>query len=457
MPSRRWLLLFALASAAFLVSTPLALALDGALVGAAVLDWWRARRTDALDVSRAAPSQLSLRESGTATWRVRPPAEEGGGIETAAAATSSSGSAPARQTDNDGPPAHPRFDRLLVTDDLPVDVARLGDDVATLGAVPASASYDFRPLTRGVHELGDVHVRALGPLGLAWRQRTVPRRDDVGVIPGLAEMRRLRLLGLRERLRRAGLRNVLQRGEGTSFESLREYAKGDDPRHVDWKASARRGSLIVRQYEAERSQSVVIALDAGRMMTERLGDRERLDHAMSAALLLADVAGAHGDRVGFFAFADEVLSFLPPRRLAVDRLADAMARVEPRVVEPNYPLAFNLLRSKVRHRSLIVVFTDVIDSGASSAMIAQLTRSAQRHLVLAVTLRNPALEAWADGPADDEDAVYRRAAAEEMLETRALALARMRRSGVLVADTTPDRAVTDVINRYLEVKYRGRI
>ncbi|MFW5947099.1 MAG: DUF58 domain-containing protein, partial [Gemmatimonadota bacterium] len=330
-------------------------------------------------------------------------------------------------------------------------------DRTVAGGRPAVWDYRFRPRARGVHGFGDIHIRVRGPLRLAWRQHRLSRRQQVLVLPGLAELHRHRLLGLRERLRRTGLRNTRLRGEGRSFESLREYVRGDDPRTIDWKATAHRGTLIVREYEAERSQSVVIALDAGRMMGERIGDRERLDHAMSSALLLADVARLHGDRVGFFAFADEVLENLPPRRLAVDRLAEAMARVPTRTTEPNYPLAFNTLRRRLSRRALVVVFTDVIDAAASHALIAQLARSAQRHLVLAVTMRSPELEERAAAPIDGAADAYRRAAAEEMLEARSVALGRMRRAGIQVADVTPSQTVTTLINRYLEIKYRGRL
>ncbi|MGK7311887.1 MAG: DUF58 domain-containing protein [Candidatus Longimicrobiales bacterium M2_2A_002] len=431
LPSRTLLLLLAGGAALFLVSPAAALTADAVLLATALLDAWIAPRPV---VDRELPAQLSLGATGIARLTVRLIARV---------------AAPWGDTI-----------RVRITDDLPEAVDRLGDDAAELpapGDEAAGWSYRFRPWERGVHVFGDIHVRVRGPLGLAWRQHRLGGRDPVLVLPGLAELRRHRLLGLKERLRRAGVRNVRLRGEGHAFESLREYVRGDDPRTIDWKATAHRGALIVREYEAERSQSVVIALDAGRMMSERIGDRERLDHAMSSALLLADVARLHGDRVGFFAFADEVLEQLPPRRLAVDRLADAMARVPTRTVEPNYPLAFNTLRSSLNRRALVVMFTDVIDPTASHALIAQLSRSARRHLVLAVALRNPALETSAARPVDDAADAYRRAAAEEMLEARSVALGQMRRAGIQVADVTPADMVTAVINRYLELKYRGRL
>lgn len=422
LPSRRLLGLLAAASVLFLWAPGVALLLDVLLVAAALVD---AARAPEIRVRRRIPAQLSLGERGTA--RITLEATRG--------------------------PA-----RVRLTDDLPPAVTRFDEDAWERDVSgTADVVYRFRPASRGVHHFGDVHLRVLGPLGLAWQQRRVPLRDGILVLPGLTELRRQRALGIRERLRRAGLRNVRQRGEGRAFESLREYVPGDDPRTMDWKASARRGDLMVRQYEAERSQNVILALDGGRAMLERIGGMERLDHAMSAALQIADVASLQGDRVGLFAFADDVLAYLPPQRTPVSRLADAMARVRPRMVEPNYPLAFNLLRRRLGRRSLIIVFTDIVDAAASHALLAQLARSAQRHLVLTVALRNPDLAEWARHPVEEDADAYRRAAAEEMLEARTLALARMRRAGVDGLDVDPSRAVGEAVERYLEIKYRGRL
>jgi uncharacterized protein (DUF58 family) len=425
-PSRRLLGALVATSALFFLSAGLAVAATLGLLALATLDWYRLCEPPV--VVRSVPAQLALGETGRARVELRVPV--------------------------------PGARRIVVTDDLPAGFDRRDDEEMSGVSSPERPlvwDYRFLPRARGMHVLGAVHARVLGRLGLAWRQHEVPLRHELMVVPGLAEMSRLRLLGLRDRLRRAGLRATRQRGEGRSFESLREYVRGDDPRSIDWKATARHGGLMVKQYEVERSQSLVIVLDAGRMMTEPIGARQRLDHAMSAALQLADVASTHGDRVGLFAFADEVLAFLPPRRTSLDRLARSMAEVEGRLVEPNYPMAFNRLRRGLGQRALVVVFTDLIDASASHALLAQLTRSATRHLVLTVAIRNPEIQQWAERVLDDEAGAYRRAAAEEMLETRAVVLARMRRAGVHVADVEPSQVVAEVVNRYLEIKYRGRL
>jgi uncharacterized protein (DUF58 family) len=428
LPSRLFLALLAGASALFLVNPVLALLADGALLVAFALDAWYVPSPALLTVSRRSPPRISLGARAEVAWLL----------------------------DNRAG----RRVRVRVTDDLPPILRREGGDEHGLwldARRETRLGYAVATVRRGDAVFGDVHLRIAGPLGLAWRQRRVPRADAVRVVPGVLEVKQFRLLGLRNRLREAGFRNIRQRGEGGQFESLREYARGDDPRTVDWKASARRGGLIVRQYEMERRQNVMICIDAGRLMTQKVGERERLDYALTAALLLADVAGVHDDAVGLLVFADRVTRFIPPARNSLARLSDALGEVHATMVEPNYPAAFTYLAKQVRKRSLLVLFTDIIDPLASAALVSQLGRAAERHLPLAVAIRNPDLEAVAETAPVDEAAVYRRAAAEELLQARAAALAAMQRSGVLVADTRPGDAVPAVVNRYLDVKRRGML
>lgn len=425
LPSRRFLYLLAAASALFLVSAPAALAIDLLLLLAFVADALWAP-VASLVVERRAPMRISLGATARDTLLL----ENRGKLAT----------------------------RVRITDDLPEILVREGADVREVALPPGRderVEFSVRADRRGDAEYGDVHVRVLGPLGLAWRQKRLYRADPLRVLPGVLEVRRYRLLGLHNRLREAGFRAVRQRGEGGSFESLREYVRGDDPRIIDWKATAHRSKLIVRQYEAERRQNVVMLVDAGRLMTEKVGDRERIDYALTAALLLADVASVHGDLVGLLVFADRVQQYIPPSRSSISTLAEALGAVHARIAEPNYPAAFTYLAKQLRRRSLLVAFTDIIDAQASSALVAHLGKAASRHLPIVVAIRNPDLEASAQLAARTPAEVYRRAAAEELLQARAAALTSMQRSGVLVADSRPTDAVPDVVNRYLDVKRRG--
>jgi uncharacterized protein (DUF58 family) len=329
-----------------------------------------------------------------------------------------------------------------------------------LGDVTVDASFVGR--ARGRHALGGVAVRVEGPLGLVARTLRFPLDDEVSVAPSIAGVRRYRLLA-EHRLRDAGLRALRRRGEGTAFASLREYLPGDDPRRIDWKATARRGKPITREYAFEQRQTVLLAIDAGRLMTQlAAGDPPlpRFEYALASATMLADVAASSGDNVGLLLFDDEVRTWLPPTAGsdALRRLRAALVPARASLVEPDYEAAFRTLASHQRRRALVVLFTDVIDAHASQALVALAGRSAARHLPLVVALRNDALVATAvPAPNGSAAGAYAAAAAEELLSAREEALARMRRSGVDVVDVAPAGMTAAVVNRYLEIKARGAL
>ena len=318
------------------------------------------------------------------------------------------------------------------------------------------------PLRRGRERTnsGGFVVDSFGPLGLGRHRTRLPLPWDVVVYPPLVSVRLRASVAEALRRRAAGMKPIRQLGEGRLFESLREWGPGDDLRHIDWKATARRGKVITRQYEAERRQQVLLVLDTGRLMTADVAAGvARLDFAVQAALELAYAAAQHDDNVGIMTFADGVQHFVAPERgrTGIRRVLDVLAEVEPRLVEPDYPGAFGYLAARNRKRALTVLFTDVIDRFASDALVANVATLRPRHLPLAVTLRNPELDAVAtQRPATPHDA-FRKVAAEELLHAREEALGHMRRAGVLVIDVTPERAAQAVVAKYLELKRRGTL
>jgi uncharacterized protein (DUF58 family) len=318
------------------------------------------------------------------------------------------------------------------------------------------------PLRRGRETAGTggFVVDSLGPLGLGRHRTRLPLPWEVVVYPPLVSVRLRASVAEALRRREAGTKPIRQLGEGRLFESLREWGPGDDLRHIDWKATARRGKVITRQYEAERRQQVLLVLDTGRLMTADVSAGvARLDFAVQAALELAYAAAQHDDNVGIMTFADGVQHFVAPERGrgGVRGVLDVLAEVEPKVVEPDYPGAFRYLAVRNRKRALTVLFTDVIDRFASDALVANVATLRPRHLPLAVTLRNPELDAVAmQRPATPRDA-FRKAAAEELLHAREEALGHMRRAGVLVIDVTPERAAQAVVAKYLDLKRRGTL
>jgi uncharacterized protein (DUF58 family) len=313
------------------------------------------------------------------------------------------------------------------------------------------------PVRRGKGLGGTIHLRVLGPLGLAWRPLRIPLPWQATVFPTLLGASLRALPPEASRRREAGLRNVRRRGEGRLFEGLREWVPGDDTRIIDWKATARRGKPIARQYEDERREQVLIVVDAGRLLTAEVDGVARLESVLEAALRLAHAAVEHDDNVGVMIFADEVQSFVAPARgrRGLRNVLEALAGAEGRLVESDYPGAFRELALRNRRRALTVFFTDVIDRTASGALLAHSAGLRPRHLPLAVTLRDPALERVAHALPATVAGAFERAAAEELLHARGEALAEMRRNGILVLDVPPAGAAEAVVERYEQLKRRG--
>lgn len=374
----------------------------------------------------------------------------------------------------------PRALAALVADRLPDALTRDGPPLLPLTLAPGGEvvlAVTLVPRARGTHALGPVALLVDGPLGLVRRTLRWATEDAITVAPSTADVRRFRLLAAQHRLRDAGVRRLRRRGEGSTIATLREYAPGDDPRRVDWKASARRDAPVVREYQAEQGQTVVLVVDAGRLMTQLVDaqppvdgrpGRSRFDAALDAALVLADVAARAGDRVGLLVFDDAVRAWVPPAAgaAAVARVRDALIPVQPVLLESDYAGAFRTLAERHRRRSLVVIFTDVIDARASRALTAHVARGAARHLPLVVAMRDAALDAaargvgpngTAEGAAGGTLAVYQRAAAEELLLAREEALARMRQAGVSVLDVPAGAMTAALVNRYLELKGRGAL
>jgi uncharacterized protein (DUF58 family) len=435
-PSRRWLL----GAATFALVAPVAVWWPGALVLLLALDvvWVLAFVADALsapgarvlEVQREAPVAFSVERRFVIRYRWRHTAR--------------------------------RRLRVDVKEHLPEPLGGARTPLRRL-ELPADLAVEeqleLEPVRRGIGPGGTMDLRILGPLGLAWRQSRIEAPWSATVYPSLkgAWLRALPVQTIRRR--EAGLRSVRYRGEGRLFEGLREWVPGDDTRTIDWKATARRGKPIARQYEDERRQQVMLVVDAGRLLTAEVEGVPRLESVVTAALHLAHAAVEHDDNVGLLVFADSIQRYVAPGRgrRALRAVLEGLAAAEGRLVESDYPGAFRYLAGRSRKRALTVLFTDVIDRTASEALVAQSASLRPRHLPLAVTLRDPAMEALAAlRPASPAQA-FERAAAEELLGARESALAEMRSRGVMVLDVLPGGASAALVERYHLLKRKGML
>jgi uncharacterized protein (DUF58 family) len=315
----------------------------------------------------------------------------------------------------------------------------------------------LRPTRRGDRHADRVTIRSYGPLRLFSRQgaHKVPWR--VRVLPPFASRKHLpaKLARLREL---DGRTSVLTRGEGTEFDSLREYVPGDDTRSIDWRATARQNSVAVRTWRPERDRHILLVLDTGRTSAGRVGDAPRLDASMDAALLLAALASRAGDRVDLLAYDRRARALVQGRSAGdvLPSLVNAMATLEPELVETDARgLAATALRTAPR-RSLIVLLTTLDAAPIEEGLLPVLPRLTQRHTVVVASVADPHIARMATARGST-DAVYEAAAAAQAQAERARTAEQLRRHGVTVVDATPEDLAPVLADAYLALKAAGRL
>jgi uncharacterized protein (DUF58 family) len=310
---------------------------------------------------------------------------------------------------------------------------------------------------RGAYRFGPVDLQVWRDGGWWRRQVRLLHPDEVAVFPNVVAIKRVQLT-LRRGLRAmAGMRRARPPGASTAFAGLRDYVRGDDIRRVSWTATARRDRPVVVEVEAERGQQVMIALDCGRLMTAPAGDLDKIDHAINAALMLAWVAQAYGDRVGLMTFDDHVMGYIKPERgsTQIRRLTQELYAIKPEYVEPDFGHAMTHLALKLGRRSMVVVLTDVQDPEASKELLAHCLRLAAKHLVLVVAMSDPAVLAARDAPVTTSARAYEWAAAEQFVASRRESFELLRRGGVLGLDVVAGHLSPALVERYLELKERA--
>ena len=324
---------------------------------------------------------------------------------------------------------------------------------------PVRFVYHVTPPAKGDFTFGDLYFQYPGRLGLVRRQAVAVARRSVKVYPNLVETAKYELLARRGRLMQLGIRAARVRGGGSEFESLREYVPGDEYKKIDWSATARRGKLISRQYEAERSQNIMLLLDTGRTMLQSVQKMAKLDYVVNTALMLAYVAAASDDKVGLMAFDADIRAYLPPAKskAQVYGILESLYNLEARMVETDYKAAFQNLSTRWRRRSLVVLFTDLVDPDSSAQILDAVPMISDLHRVVCVTVSDPNILQAAKSVPTDSGGVYRKAVATQVLQERRAAITVLKRRGVWTIDSPPEELSADLINHYLDLKARSMI
>jgi len=336
-----------------------------------------------------------------------------------------------------------------------VDRRRARCDVGALGE--AEESYHVTPPRRGDFAFGPLNLRFTTGFGLVVRQLQYDLGFAVQVYPNLANIRAHEISARKQRLTDIGVHASRVKGTGLEFESLRPYVPGDELRRIDWKATARHDEPITREYDIERSQHVMLCLDLGRTMASGLGELTKADHAVNAAALLAHVAARVGDWVGLYAFAQDPILFVPPRKHQFSLVLDSLYGLQPQRAESDYYRSFLYAAQRVGKRSLLVLFTDLPDPDSSARLLSYITLLTRRHLVLCAALSDYELyEIVGRSPTQPRE-LYERTVATALLSDRQRALSALRGRGAIALDATPADLSVAVLNRYLAIKARARL
>lgn len=314
-------------------------------------------------------------------------------------------------------------------------------------------TFQLIPRQRGEGKLGTFWVRWTGPAGLIYKQLKVTLQTSIPITPNTRWVKE-EAVRLYARDADFGIKMQLDRGDGSEFDALREFSSGMDRRAIDWKHSARHRQLLAKEFRTERNHNIIFAFDTGRLMSEPLGGQTKLDRAINAALLLAYVSLRAGDRTALYSFDARpgLASHTLSGRAAFAHMQHLAAQLDYSSNEANYTLALTDLASRLQRRSLIILFTDFVDTISTELMLDTIGRLTHRHVILFATFKDDALETMVNATPDTADDVSRAVIADALLDERKLVFKRLQRLGAHVIETTPETFGSELVSRYLEIK-----
>ncbi|HAY80690.1 MAG TPA: DUF58 domain-containing protein, partial [Planctomycetaceae bacterium] len=319
-----------------------------------------------------------------------------------------------------------------------------------------TVEYSFRAQQRGVFELQFVHLRINSSFSLWTRYISLPVPSTVNVYPDMKQTAKYAVLARTNRLSLLGVRRTRRVGQDNEFERLRDYTDDDNYKHIEWRTTARRNKLTVKDFQTNQSQRIIFMLDCGRMMTNEAAGLSLLDHSLNAMLMLSFVALRQGDNVGLICFSDEIHTYVPPKggMKHINQLLHASFDRFPQLVESRYDEAFRYLGRNCKKRSLVVLISNVIDEVNSHQIHQYLSNLVGQHLPLGVLLRDRSIFEAAENPFLQGSHLYRAAAAADILTWRHQVLTDLEHRGVLSLDVFPEEMTAPLVNRYLDVKAR---
>jgi len=319
--------------------------------------------------------------------------------------------------------------------------------------------YKLRPVSRGEYEFGRIVIYIKSLLGLVKRRHNIEAKEVVPVYPSFLQMRKYELLSQTTIQTEHGNKRMRKIGHSMEFEQIKEYVRGDDIRSVNWKATARKGSLMVNNYTDEKSQQVYCIIDKGRLMKMPFGGLTLLDYAINSTLVLASVCLQKQDRIGLLTFSNKMGSLLAADRKPIQRenILQLLYNQDTAFLESDYEMLYMQIRNRIKHRSLIVLYTNFESLSGLNRQLNYLRSIAKHHLLMVVFFENTELHSLSHLDAKNVEEVYIKTVAEKFEFEKRLIVKELKKHGILSILTPPEKLTINAVNKYLELKARQAI
>lgn len=316
--------------------------------------------------------------------------------------------------------------------------------------------YRLRPVKRGVYAFGKINVFVKSPLGLIMRRYRFNDEANVAVYPSFLQMRKYQLLAVNNRLSELGIKKIRKIGHSMEFEQIKDYVAGDDYRTVNWKATARRGQLMVNHFTDERSQQIYCVINKGRMMKMPFEKLTLLDYAINASLVLSNIALLKQDKAGLITFAEKIGTFLPADKRAtqMNSILEVLHNQKTKYLESDFEKLYALIRTNITQRSLVVLFTNFESMNSLERELPYLRKIARYHVLLVVFFENTEIKELIEENAKTVEDVYVKTIAEKFTQEKKQIVKELHKYGIMSILTAPKNVTAQTLNKYLELKAR---
>lgn len=351
--------------------------------------------------------------------------------------------------------------QVSVIDELPVEfqIRDFEEKARLLPGESIGLRYELTPVKRGAYSFGDIRLFAQTRLGLIQRHIRIPQTASIPVFPSIIQMKKYALKAFDKSISMQGLKKIRRIGHSYEFEQIKEYIRGDDHRSVNWKATSRKGSLMVNQYEDERAQQVYCLIDKSRVMRLPFHGLSLMDYAINTSLVMSNIALQKHDKAGLLTFSDKIGSIIKADRKAdqMNKILTALYNEKERQVEANYELLYQAVRRLIKGRSLMLLFSNFESPFALERVLPLLRKINLQHLLVVVFFENSEINDFAYQEVSDLEGIYTQTMAQKYLAEKRQMIQKLRQYGIQAILTRPEDLSVNTINKYLELKARGLI